>query len=174
MRLMRGKLVIGLAVAALAIGAAPAAAGDRPVERGIVQSLSSTRLTLRSLDGSTIALALDARTRFRLNGRPASVGDLRPGHVAEVVLVRGSARVVRAFGSRSTDPEAGVLTAISRTGIVVTLPSGVVVTIAITPRTRIRLGAVLAGYRALRVGLGVQIRRAVDGSAQVILVKASR
>ena len=96
---MKALLVVVAACAAL--GVAPAAtAADRLVERGIVQSADRAGLVLRALDGTEVTVAVAPQTRFRLNGRPASLADIRSGFVAEVVTLvpGGPAAVVRAFG----------------------------------------------------------------------------
>ncbi len=172
MRFMRRWPVLCLVTVLLGVGVQPAAARLGPVERGIVQSLSATRLTLRSLDGSAVAVTLDSRTRFRLNGQPATIGDLRPGQVAEAVLVRGAARVVRAFGSRAATVELGVVSAVSGSSVAVAGTSGSAVTIPITPLTRVRVGIVPVRRSALRVGQVVRVKRAADGSAQVIVIRS--
>ena len=101
-------LCAAIAVCASLLAAAPAAAADR-VERGIVQSLGPTAIVLRALDGSDVSVGLVPTTRYRLNGRAASPGEILPGFVAEAVRgTTGAAVVVRAFGAAGRT-EAGVL-----------------------------------------------------------------
>ena len=88
---MKARLLLAAAVALLAVGA-PAAAADRVVERGIVQSIDPTAVVLRALDGTDIAVRLGPGTRFRLNGVAVTFADIRPGLVAEVVTVGSGPR----------------------------------------------------------------------------------
>ncbi|HET9937623.1 MAG TPA: hypothetical protein VFQ28_02450, partial [Gaiella sp.] len=92
-------LCAAVAVCASLVAAAPALAADR-VERGIVQSLGPTTIVLRALDGTDVAVGLAPATRYRLNGRAASPGQILPGFVAEAVRgATGAAVAVRAFGA---------------------------------------------------------------------------
>ena len=69
---MRALALLGVVVAALG-AASSAAAADRVVDRGIVQSVSPSTLVLRALDGIDVEVRLGPFTRFRLNGRPAAL-----------------------------------------------------------------------------------------------------
>jgi hypothetical protein len=101
--------------APVAVGATPrpaAAAADRsPVsssrdrastERGIVQSVTASGLVLKTLDGSTVSVAVDRRTHVLVDGRAASILAIRPGFVV-VVSLRGAsgqaALQIEAFSS---------------------------------------------------------------------------
>ncbi len=81
------------------------------------------------LDGSTIAVAVDARTRVFVDGKPASILEVRPGFVA-VVTARGAsgqpALEVDAFSTSSSPqasskPVAGVLRAVAGNELVLSL-----------------------------------------------------
>src|SRR6266571_5421984 len=71
-----------LAASTTGVSTAPQPARSRPerrslperpgADRGIVQSVSASRLVLKTLDGRTIAVKVDARTRVFLNGKRAS------------------------------------------------------------------------------------------------------
>ena len=160
-------------VAALAVSS-QAAAADRVVERGIVQSITSERIVLRALDGSETTFRLGPRTRFRLNGLPAGVGNVRPGHVADVVLVgTGPVRVVRAYGRATAAIERGTIVSVGPTAVVLERTSGGIVTIGITASTAIRVGALRVGRRALRPGRTVEVIRTADGTARTIVVRRS-
>jgi hypothetical protein len=115
---MRMRLLVLVAIASLA-AALPAVAADRALERGIVQSVDPAGVVLRALDGTEITVALVAETRYRLNGRPATIADLRPGFVAEVVMsAPGAAIVVRAFGVVERPVEHGVIARLAARGLV--------------------------------------------------------
>jgi hypothetical protein len=60
----------------------------RRISRGIVQAVSLRTVLLRQLDGSTLTVPVNARTRVRLDGRRATLADVRPGFVAIAVWTR--------------------------------------------------------------------------------------
>ena len=58
-------------------------------DRGIVQSVSASGIVLKVLDGTTLAIPIDGKTRVFLNGRQASILDIEPGVVAVVTYDGG-------------------------------------------------------------------------------------
>ena len=82
------------------VGGLIASANPR-IDRGIVQSVSASGIVLKVLDGTTLTIPIDSKTRVFLNGRPASILDIEPGVVAVVTYDGGekapAAREVRAF-----------------------------------------------------------------------------
>jgi hypothetical protein len=101
-------LSVAIALAAVAAAAAftqsAEAAGVRsPVAharqaRGIVQSISTKAVVLKQLDGSTLIVALDAKTRVFVNGKRASLADVEPGFAAVATWQPGRpAQVLRTF-----------------------------------------------------------------------------
>ena len=168
---MRTRLLLAIVFAALA-AAQPAPAADRVVERGIVQSIDSAAVVLRALDGSDVTVALGPATRFRLNGRDATVAEIRPGLVAEAVSgVSGPAIVVRAFGRVGGQVERGVLVRVGTRGLLLRRAPGDTTRIAITARTVVWRGGNRARLRALRPGLRVEVILAANGSARTILIQ---
>jgi hypothetical protein len=166
---MRARLVAGVAIAWLA-AASPAIAADRTVDRGIVQSVTPTVLVLRGLDGTDVDVPLGPRTRFRLNGLAATLADVQPGFVAETVRYGARAAVrVRAFGRVATTTERGRLVAVREGSLVVRASSGRA-RIPISGSTVVRRRGRVVALRILRVGMRVEVVRAVDGSAQVVRV----
>lgn len=166
---MRARLVAGVAIAWLA-AATPAIAADRTVDRGIVQSVTPTVLVLRGLDGIDVDVPLGRRTRFRLNGLPATLADVQPGLVAETVRYGGRAAVrVRAFGRVATRAERGRLAAVREGSLVVRASTGRT-RIPISGRTVVRRRGRVVALRMLRVGMRVEVVRATDGSAQTVRV----
>jgi glucose/arabinose dehydrogenase len=67
------------------------------VDSGIVQSVSRSVIVLKELDGSTLTIRVDAKTRVLLDGKRASLLDVRPGFVAVVKHERNRAQEIRAF-----------------------------------------------------------------------------
>ena len=89
-------LTVAAALLALALPAAGVAApGDKPVDRGVVQSVSQAQIVLRALDGSIVSFSVSPDTRVRLNGARASLGDDR-------ARVRGQ-RLPRPEGASRSD-----------------------------------------------------------------------
>lgn len=166
---MRALALLGVVVAAFG-AASTAAAADRVVDRGIVQTVSSETLVLRALDGVDVEIRLGPLTRFRLNGRPATLGDLRPGFVAEAVHygTRPALRV-RAFGRVATTTERGRLVGVRDAWLVLRAGSGRV-RIPVTDATLVRRRGRLVALRVLRVGMRVEVARAEDGSAEVVRI----
>lgn len=175
MRVMRVRLLVLVAIASLA-GAAPAVAADRVVERGIVQSVAPAGVVLRALDGTEVTVSLAAETRYRLNGRPATIADIRPGFVAEVVTGgSGAAIVVRAFGLVERPVERGVIARAAPRGLVLRHVQGDTIRIPINDRTVVWRGGVRVPLRALRRGMAVDVALTANGAARVILIRrASR
>lgn len=166
---MRARLVAGIAIAWLA-AASPAIAADRTVDRGIIQSVTSSALVLRGLDGVDVDVPLGPGTRFRLNGLPATLADVQPGLVAETVRYGSRAAVrVRAFGRVTTTIERGRLVSV-REGSVVVRASAGRTRIPLSSRTVVRRRGRLVALRALRVGMRVEVVRATDGSARLLRV----
>ena len=165
-------LCAAIAVCASLLAAVPAAAADR-VERGIVQSLGPPAIVLRALDGSDVSVGLASRTRYRLNGRAASPGEILPGFVAEAVRgTTGAAVFVRAFGATGRT-EAGVLVRRGAGVLVLRRASGERVRVAVTPRTAVWRGGRRVARRALRAGLRHDVVLAADGTARVVLVQGA-
>lgn len=83
------------AVYVRAVGRAPLV-----VDKGVIASVSSTSLALRTA-GGVVTITVGPSTSVQLNGQSANLGDLRPGYAAEVAH-RGSepALTIRARGSR--------------------------------------------------------------------------
>jgi hypothetical protein len=163
-------------VSALALaGTATAATRTLTVDRGVVQSVSSTLIVLRELDGSTVALQVGARTRVLLNGQPATLTDIRPGFVAAVTH-NGSApaRVVRAFGRVTPTVDSGVVVSVSRRVLVIRKPDGATLTFQVTARTKIRWRGLPATIAAVRPGRLVQVTYTQGGAAIRIAVRAHR
>ena len=74
-----------LVVALLLAAAAPAAARNRVVDRGVVLRVRPLAIVLQELDGSRARIPVSPRTRVTLDGKPATLRELRRGDVAFVV-----------------------------------------------------------------------------------------
>jgi len=90
------KALLVLAVA-LAI-VAPAQARARTVDRGIIVHVRPAAIVLLELDGSKVRIPVARRTIVTVDGKPATLADLRRGEVAFVLhLGRKPAVSIRAF-----------------------------------------------------------------------------
>jgi hypothetical protein len=149
---------------------ARAAAGDHPSsERGIVQSVSPRGLVLKALDGSTVSIAVDARTRVFLDGQAASILAVRPGFVA-VVSLRGAsgqpALEVEAFTTTSglsARPFVGVVRSVPAGAVVVTGFDGAQVTLKAESLARVVVDGKPASVGAIRAGFVAVVKRAATG-----------
>ena len=52
------------------------------IDRGTVQSVSSTQLVLKELDGSTVTVPVSADTKVMVNGQEASISSVETGYLA--------------------------------------------------------------------------------------------
>ncbi len=151
-------------------GPAVATMQDPTIDKGIVQSVSSSSIVLRGLDGSELTLALGPLTVVRLNGVGASVGDLRPGFVATVTHNGDRpARIVRAFGTLKV-VEQGTVESISRQAIVVRRADGTLVTIAVGSETKVRKFGRPAPRSAVKAGRLVRVTFAPGSPAKLVAV----
>ena len=150
-------MLSGLAALAAALslaGRRRAAARELTVDRGVVQSVSPTQIVLRELDGSTVALALGARTRVLVNGFPATLADIEPGFVAAVAhtTARHRPELIRAFGRILPTIDRGVVVSASAAGLRRSHAGGDEVTFRVTARTRIRCRGLPATHRGDTAG----------------------
>jgi hypothetical protein len=157
---------LALPAAAVAATAAKHAAG---VNRGVVQSVDATHIVLRALDGSAVSFDLTPGTGVRLNGSPASVGDISPGSVVDVVVNgKGRVLVIRVLGAPIVT-DRGVVTAVTKASVTINTSAGIR-TIAFDGNTRFRVFGASARRNAVRPGAQVTVTHTVDGPAQVVNV----
>ncbi|MGH9269287.1 MAG: hypothetical protein ACRD0D_14075, partial [Acidimicrobiales bacterium] len=71
------------------------------VDRGEVASMEGDALTITRADGETVTAEAGEQTKICLNGKPATLGDLKPGYRAAIVQggLEGESvvRAIRAF-----------------------------------------------------------------------------
>ena len=69
------------------------------IDRGVLESISSSEIVLHELDGSNVTVPVDSSTIVRRMGQPATLSDLRKGDVAFAARPDGKpARLVRSPG----------------------------------------------------------------------------
>lgn len=79
-RALHGELVLG--------GKQRTVTAD--VQRGAVTAVSSTSLTMRSLDGFSQTYAITPQTKVRSMGKQLSIGDVKTGERAFVIAIKRS------------------------------------------------------------------------------------
>ena len=80
-------------------------AGDKhrvvDFQRGVVQEVSSTSVTVKSEDGFTATYALNGDTKVRKQGDPSSIGEIKKGdHIRVIALKDGSTLTAKLIGNR--------------------------------------------------------------------------
>jgi hypothetical protein len=172
-RLQLGLALAGVAaVTAFALPQVATAGALEIVDRGVIQSITADSIALRALDGSTVQIPLGPSTTFRLNGAPATVAEIKPGHVASVFHEpSGTARLVRAFGTSKLRTDAGTITAVERPNIRIRTAAGETLTIRIGLRTRLRFASGrIAKPGALKVGREVRVTYVPGKVAELVIV----
>jgi hypothetical protein len=173
--LTRSLRLLTVIVALVALAAPVAAlAGPRAkgAERGVVQSVDSSEIVLRALDGEVVTFSIVPRTVVRLNTRHATIGDIRPGFVARVVHdAKAHALVIEAIGGRvAATTDRGTVTSFSRTAITLRLVAGGSVTLAVDAGTRFKFHGVPSRRLLVQPGAKVAVTHSADAPATVVNV----
>ena len=166
----RRLAVLVACVATLGLAAtAGAAVGELEIDRGIVQSVSTSQIVLRELDGSSVSLVVNADTRVLLNGSPAQLADIKPGFVAAVGHNGDRpARYVRAFGRVAANVDRGVIAGVSGRQFTLRRGDGSLLTLRVTPSTRVRLNGFPATAAAIRPGRLARVTYTTDRKAKLV------
>jgi hypothetical protein len=150
------KRALLVCLLALVVAApASAAQGGLTVDRGIVQSISSLQLVLRSLDGSTLVFQIRPKTVILVNGQPAAASAIQVGFAATVAHdAEGRAFVIKAIGQKRAQRQIdkGVVVSVSPTMIVLRQADGSIVSVLVGPKTIVTLGGLAARITDLRPG----------------------
>ena len=141
--------------------------GNSPVVRGIVQSVSQNGLVVRTLDGSTVRVAVDETTRIRVNDKPASILAIQPGFVV-VVTQHGNAPVtIDAYGSTLAParvrPVVGTLRLPTATSLLLAVPGHGSERFALDPASRILVDGKVGSTGQLVAGDVAVVRPAAGG-----------
>ena len=158
--------------------AAPAPRGPVVTDRGIVQSAAPGALVLRALDGSSLVVSVDGRTKIYVGDRSAGVADIQPGSVATVRHQdSGPALEIRVAlpPKPKLRTDRGITESVSAAGIVIRLRDGTAISIAVGRSTRLEAsnGRVAAPVD-LRVGLLVDVLYDPAGATPAQSVKIIR
>src|SRR4030095_12432005 len=143
-------VIAGPSVAKAAAPAKPVKAGARQARaqanpakaaarKGIVQSVSPKAIVLRELDGSTVRVPVAPSTRVFVDGRRATLLDIRRGFVATATGSAGKpARVIQAFNlSGQHAVRVGIVDALSDGVLDVTLSDGGTLSIPVNAKTHV-------------------------------------
>jgi len=135
-------------------GADAAAARGRETHRGIVRVVSANAVVLKELDGSTVTVPVDAKTRVLVDGKPASLDDVKPGFVAVATWQAGRpARVLRTFDlSRQQGTGGAVVKSVSSAAVVLKEPNGRTLTVLVNAKTRVFVNGKPASLRDVKPG----------------------
>lgn len=174
----RSPLVASTLVSVLAAAcwlAAPpeaVAAAREDVNRGVVQEVSPTAITLRALDGSSLTITIGPGTMIRVNGRAASLSTVRPGFVATAFHDGAApARLVRAVGTLAREVAQGTVVRRANGVLTVRTDAGTVLEVRLGARTAIRrTNGVPARRGALRPGRWVRITYVPGRVADLVVV----
>lgn len=128
--------------------------------------MSADRLVLKALDGSTIVVAIDARTRVLIDGKPASISDVRPGFVAVVTMRGASGQAALEVDAFTTSPGpaapvatvAGVVRSVSPGRLVLASLDGRILTVVVDTAARVYVDGKSASLVDLRAGFIVVVR----------------
>ncbi len=146
----------GPSVAKAAAPAKPAKAGAR---KGIVQSVSPRAIVLRELDGSTVRIPVALSTRVFVDGRLATLQNIKRGFVATATWTAGKpARVLQAFNlSGPHAVRVGVVDSLSHGVLDVTLSDGSTLSIPVNAKTHVLLDGKRTTLAAVKTGYTVVI-----------------
>lgn len=131
-----------------------------------MQSVSADRLVLKALDGSTIVVPIDTRTRVFIDGKPASISDVRPGFVAVVTMRGASGQAALEVDAFTTSPGpappvatvAGVVRSVSPGRLVLASLDGTILTVVIDAAARVYVDGKSASLADVRAGFIVVVR----------------
>ena len=128
--------------------------GAQVNDQGLVQSVASAVVVLKALDGSTFSVPVASQTRVLVDGRLASLSDVKPGFVALVKWEGGSvAQQVAAFDlSAKSGERLATVQTVGKTSVRVSGASGGTVTIHVNVRTRVFLDGQLSTLGSVKPG----------------------
>jgi hypothetical protein len=130
--------------------ALPVAATKAGSAHGIVQTVASTAIVVTELDGSSVTVPVAHSTRVFVDGRRASLQDVRAGFVASASWKGGkAARELQAFAPTA---QVAVVHSVSRHTVVVTDADGKTLTIHPAAKTRVLVDGVPANLAAVKPG----------------------
>jgi len=152
-------VAVALAGPAVAEAAAPAKPAKAGARKGIVQSVSPKAIVLRELDGSAVRVPVGPSTRIFVDGKRATLHDIRRGFVATATWTAGRpARVLQAFNlSGQHAVRVGIVDSLSNGVMEVTLTDGGTLSIPVNAKTHVLVDGKRATLAAVKTGYTVVI-----------------
>jgi hypothetical protein len=122
--------------------------------RGVVQSVSVRAVVLKQLDGSSVRVPVDARTRVFLDAKPAALRAVKPGFLVVAKWEAGKAsQELQAFDLSGQNAAVfAVVESVSAHAVVVKQFSGSTVTIPVDAKTRVFVDGKPASLRDVKRG----------------------
>jgi hypothetical protein len=126
---------------------------------GIVQSVSAKSIVLKELDGRTVRIPVALSTHVFVDGKRASLRDVKAGFVATIAWKTGkSARVLQAFDLLGPHAvSVGVVDSVSADVLVVKESDGTTLSVPVNARTRVLIDGKRASLAAVKRGYTVVI-----------------
>jgi hypothetical protein len=135
----------------------PGPSRGEPTARGVVQSVSARAVVLKELDGSSVSVPVDATTRVFVDGKPASLGAVKPGFLVVAKWVVGKvAQELQAFDLNA--PGFAVVESVSAHAVVVKEFRGSTVTIPVNAKTRVFVDGKPASLRDVKRGYYIVVK----------------
>lgn len=141
---------------------------------GVLQAVSSDQLTLKTKEGVVVQFKLTSETQITLDGKPASVSDLKAGQeVVVTFLVQGevnTALKVEAETSEAEEQEVkGTVTAVSSGSITLAVQGDLSqqMTFVVNNLTEIKMGGRKATLQEITVGSPAVVEFVVQGDQRV-------
>jgi hypothetical protein len=150
---------VALAGPSVAEAAAPVKSAKAGTRQGIVQSVLPKAIVLRELDGSTVRVLVGPSTRVFVDGKRATLHDIRRGFVATATWTAGKpARVLQAFNLSGQHPvRVGIVDSLSNGVLEVTLTGGGTLSIPVNAKTHVLVDGKRATLAAVKTGYTVVI-----------------
>jgi hypothetical protein len=128
-------------------------------QEGIVQSVSAKSIVLKELDGRAVRIPVAVSTRVFVDGKRASLRDVRAGFVATAAWKMGKpARVLQAFDLLGPHAvSVGVVDSVSTDVLVVKESDGTTLSVPVNARTRVLIDGKRASLAAVKRGYTVVI-----------------
>ena len=164
----RTALAVVLGFAAVALVGPSLAEAGKPVQsgnakagtrEGIVQSVSTKAIVLRELDRRTVSVSVAPSTYVFVDGKRATLHDVKAVFVATVAWKNGRpARVLQAFDSLGRNAvTVGVVDSISSDTLVVKESGGTTLSVSVDAKTRVLLDGKPSTLAAVKRGYTVVI-----------------
>jgi hypothetical protein len=119
------------------------------LDQGVVQSVSTSTIVLKELDGSSVSVPVDAQTQVLVDGVKALLKNIKPGFVAIAKWKDGKAATqIRAFDLVHDT----IVKSVLKNAVVVTKPGGATRTIKVNATTKVYIDGVRSKLQSVEPG----------------------